>query len=475
MRTGTNKWQTMFAVAIGTFLSAMSSSIINVALPFIGNYFEVDMASLEWVVMAYLLVISSLLIAYGRLGDIWGYKSIYLTGFVIFTAASLLCAISETIHTLIAFRVLQGIGAGMIMAIGPAILTATFPPQERGKALGMIGMVVASALATGPFIGGIMVQFFDWQMVFYLNIPLGILGVVWGSYILPKSIQVNKQAFDYPGAIALFLTLFAILLSLSHGQQWGWSSSQTLSLLGFGLLMLGFFIWWELRHPQPLMDLNLFKIRLFSAASVSALINYMAMFSYIFLIPFYLKDVAGLDPSHIGMLMVVSPLMILLSSPISGTLSDKIGSRTLSSLGLALTCLRLFLLSGLGPAFSPVQLILPLLLFGLGSGLFQAPNSSAIMGSVPKQRLGIASSTIASMRNMGMVMGIAISGAVFNGRLPIYLTKYNQLGYQGQNLQATAFVNAMHDAFLVAALLAVFGVVTSYVRGSQQPLGQPQK
>ena len=475
MQPNNNKWLILSAVAVGTFLSAMSSSIINVALPFIGNYFAVDMVALEWVVMSYLLVISSLLIAYGRLGDMLGYKKIYLTGIIIFTAASLFCALSETIQILIACRVLQGIGAGMVMAIGPAILTATFPPQERGKALGMIGMVVASALATGPFIGGILVQFFDWRMIFYLNIPVGILGVIWGGYILPQNAPQKKQSFDYPGAIALFLTLFALLLALSHGQQWGWGSRQTLSLFIFGLLMLFFFVRWELKHPEPLMDLNLFKIRLFSAASISALINYMAMFAYIFLIPFYLKDVAGLDPSHIGILMVVSPLMILLSSPISGTLSDKIGSRVLSSLGMALTSLSLFLLSNLGTTFKPVQLILPLILFGLGSGLFQAPNSSAIMGSVPKHRLGIASSTIASMRNMGMVMGIAVSGAVFNGRLPIYLSKFNQLGYQDEALHSTAFVNAMHDAFLVAALLAVGGVVTSYVRGNHQPLGQPQK
>lgn len=475
MPTVNKKWLILCAIAIGTFLSAMSSSIINVALPFIGNYFAVDMVALEWVVMSYLLIISSLLIAYGRLRDMLGYKKIYLTGISIFTAASLLCALSPTINTLIACRVLQGIGAGMVMAIGPAILTATFPPQERGKAMGLIGMVVASALATGPFLGGLLLQFFDWRMIFYLNLPLGILGVLWGSYVLPQSTPQKKQRFDFPGALTLFLTLFSILMALSHGQQWGWASGQTLSLLVFGLLMLVFFIWWELRHPEPLMDLSLFKIRLFSAASVSALINYMAMFTYIFLIPFYLKDVLALEASRIGLLMVVSPLIILLVAPISGTLSDKIGSRMLSSLGMALTSLSLFLLSGLGTTFQPLQLILPLALLGLGSGLFQAPNSSAIMGSVPKHRLGIASSTIASMRNMGMVMGIAISGAVFNGRLPLYLTKFNQLGYQGQSLQSTAFVHALHDTFLVATLLAVLGVVTSYVRGNQQPLRQPQK
>lgn len=467
-----NKWLILTVVSVGTFLSAMSSSIVNVALPFIGNYFDVEMVALEWVIMAYLLVISSLLIAYGRLGDMFGYKIIYLSGFVIFTLGATLCALAGSIQQLIGYRVLQGIGAGMIMAMGPAILTAAFAPQERGKAMGFNGMVVASALATGPFLGGILVQLFDWRMIFYMNIPIGIIGVLWGNYILTSDRRVRKQQFDYLGALSLFFTLFSLLLSISHGQQWGWASPQTTLLFAFGLLMLAFFIWWELRHAEPLMDLRLFKIRIFTAASISALLNYMAMFSYIFLMPFYLKEVIDLSPSKIGMIMVISPLVILLSSPVSGMLSDKIGSQLLSSLGMAITCLSLFLLSGLGISLNLMAILLPLGLFGLGSGLFQAPNSSALMGSVPKHRLGIASSTVASVRNIGMVMGIAISGAVFNGRLPGHLTQLNQQGYGGTELHALAFTQAMHDAFLVAAVLAAVGVVTSYVRGNTQPAKQ---
>lgn len=460
------KWKALATVSVGTFLSAMSSSIVNIALPFLGGYFEAEMALLEWVVMAYLLVISSTLLTYGRIGDMYGPKPVYVTGFIIFTLGSLLCGVATSIASLIIFRVVQGIGAGMMMAIGPALLTVSFPPTERGRAMGMIGMVVASALATGPVLGGILVHSFGWRPIFLINLPIGILGAFWAVRVLKPSKVLQKQKFDIPGALALFFTLAPFLLALSHGQSWGWSSPAVLFMLPTSALMLAFFIWWELRVPQPLMDLSLFKIRMFSAAGASALLNFMSMFAVVFLLPFYLKDVAHLSPFAMGLVMAANPLLVLFVAPISGNLSDRIGSRLLSSSGMAVSALALFWLSRLGVDFSMTAVMLALALFGLGSGMFQSPNTSAIMGSVPKNRLGVASGTIASVRNIGMVMGIAVSGAVFNSRLPAYLDKYTRAGHTGDYLQSLSFVGAMHDAYIVAAGLALLGLATSLVRGS---------
>lgn len=464
--TGNYKWMVMITVGIGTFMSAMSSSIVNIALPFMGSTFNADMALLEWVVMSYLLIISSLLLAYGRLGDIYGHKPVYILGLFIFTLGSLLCGLAPDIKSLIFFRVLQGLGAGMVMALGPALLTAAFPPTERGKAMGVIGMVVASALAAGPVLGGILIDSFSWRLIFYINLPVGLFGIIWGSKILKYFKVLNRQKFDFPGALFIFLTLSPFLLALSHGQSWGWTTPAVLGLLIFSILMLIAFIYREITVQEPLMNLALFKIRLFSAASVSALLNFMAMFAVVFLMPFYLKNVAGLPPSQMGLVMTASPLVILVVAPISGNLSDRIGSRLLSSAGMVLSCISLVLLSTLGTESELSSVMLYLALFGLGSGIFQSPNTSALMGSVPKNMLGIASGTIASMRNIGMVMGIAISGAVFNSRLPFYLDSFKETGLSIERVQSLSFTGAMHDAFLVAAALAALGAATSYVRGN---------
>lgn len=467
------KWRAMAAVAVGNFIGPLNGSIVNIALPNITAHFHTTLPTAEWVVMAFLLVISSLLLTYGRLGDMIGHKPVYVSGFFVFTLGSLLCAFAGSIETLIAFRVIQGLGAGMLMAIGPAIVTSAFPARERGKALGIMGMVVAAALASGPVLGGLLVGYFDWRAVFLLNVPIGLFGLFWTAWILAKDKGRAKQTFDVVGALTFSAGLTLLLLVLSKGQEWGWNSAPVLTLGPASLGLLALFVFIERKVPHPMLDLSLFRNRLFTAANASSLLNFMAQFSVYFLLPFYLLDVRHFIPQQAGFLMMASPLVVFVVAPYSGALSDRIGSRLLSSTGMAVMALSLFLLSRIPLDASLPAIAAVLALTGLGVGLFQSPNNSAIMGSVPRHRLGIASGMLATMRNVGMVMGIAVAGAVFAIRHAHHLETLKQSGLSGTALDSLAFTSGMHDAFLAGGVLAAAGVLTSLVRGSEIP-GQQQ-
>jgi EmrB/QacA subfamily drug resistance transporter len=470
-----SKWQVLGAVGVGTFVMALNASMMNIAVPFIGSYFHAPMPVVEWVLMAFLLVISTLLLTFGRLGDMYGFRQIYLLGALIFTASSVLCGIAPSIFILIALRIVQGIGAAMVMAVGPAMITEAFPPQERGKALGFLGVFVACALSFGPTFGGLLLNYAGWQMLFFINVPLCVLVMVW-SYLVLAPRPRTRQSFDLPGAITVFLALGSLLLALSHGEEWGWGSQASLGLLTFAAVFFSLFIWRELTCATPMMELRFFKNRLFSAAVASAVINFVVQYMVVFLLPFYFKEVLRLDAARAGMLLSSFPLVILVVSPLSGTLSDRIGSRGLSSFGMAVSALSLVLLSRLSAQSSVLEIVLPLMLLGLGNGIFQSPNSSALMGSVPRTHLGIAGGILATARNGGMVMGVALAGAVFNHRLPANLAAAAAAGVEKAVIPGVAFTGALHDTLLVGAFVACVGMITSLVRGKPgNVVGPPGK
>ncbi len=466
-----NKWHVLGAVGAGTFIMALNASMMNLAVPFIGAYFQARMPVVEWVLMAYLLVISTLLLTFGRLGDMYGFRKIYLLGCVIFAAGSAFCGLAPSIYLLIAFRLLQGVGAAMVMAVGPAILTAAFPPQERGKALGLLGMFVASALGFGPTLGGLLLNYAGWQFLFYINIPLTLIITLWAAYVLAPAPRKQEQHFDLPGAATLFIALGSLLLAFSHGEDWGWASGAILGLILAATVFFPLFVRQELTCAAPMMELRLFKNRLFAGATVSAVFNFIVQYMVVFLLPFFFKEVLRLDAARAGLLLSAFPLVILVVAPLSGTLSDRIGSRGLSSLGMAVSALALFLLSRLTPASAWPEVVWPLVLLGLGNGIFQSPNSSALMGSVPRSHLGVASGMLATARNGGMVLGVALAGMVFNHRLPVHLAALVEAGVTRSAATSPAFAAALHDAMLVGAAVSVAGIFTSLVRGT--PGGAP--
>lgn len=322
----------MAVVWIGIFMATLDGSIVNVALPTLTDFFKTDITTIEWVVMAYLVTITSLLLSLGRISDMIGRKIIFAGGLAVFTLGSGLCAFSTTEGQLILFRIFQGIGAAMLMATGVAIITHAFPPRERGRAMGLIGTVVAIGSMTGPVLGGFLIQTVGWQSIFYINIPVGIVGTIMALKVLHNDEKSKGQEFDIPGALTLFVSLVALLLALSEGQERGWGSSFIIFLFVASLVIFIIFVFIELRATQPVLDLRHFRNRPFAAANISALISFMAMYSVILLMPFLLQDELKYSPQDVGIVFMAVPLVMSVVSPLSGWLSDRTNSHVLSSI-----------------------------------------------------------------------------------------------------------------------------------------------
>ena len=451
------KWRAMLVVSIGTFMATLDASIVNLALPTLKDYFNTDIATIEWVMLSYLLTVTTLLLTLGRLSDMYGRKPMFLAGLLIFTLGSGLCSLSASAGQLIAFRVVQGLGAAMLMANSTAIITAVFPHTERGKALGLIGTVVSIGYITGPVLGGFLIDRMGWQSIFYINIPVGLLGTVYALKTLKSDQLHDGQKFDTRGAFLMFMSLISLVLVITKGQVLGWDSPAIIGIsLLFAVFLVGFLMV-EKRADQPMVELSLFQNRPFSASNASGFLSFTAMFAVIILMPFYMDEILGYSPEHMGMVFVAIPLVMALVAPVSGWISDRTNSFLLSSLGMAVTCMALLLLGNLDQDATFFDIVVRMGMIGLGMGLFQSPNNSIVMGSVPKERLGIAGGMLAMIRNLGMVTGIAISGAV--------LTSGIQSNQAAGLVYEAAFLGGFHDAFMVAAVICSVGIITSLMRG----------
>lgn len=445
------KWWIFLAVGVGAFMSAMSGSTVNIVLPIITREFGSDIATIEWVITIYLLVVSGMLLSFGRLGDLRGHKLVYVSGFAIFIANSPLCAWSPNVIALITFRALQALGGAMIFSNSAAILTKSFPAAQRGQALGLQATMTYLGLTVGPSLGGWLTSQFGWRSTFYINIPFGLIALLLSLRFIPNDApSANAERFDLIGAATFIAGLILLLLGLNQGHAWGWTSPIILALLALGALTLGAFVFIESRVPHPMLDLHLFERRLFSASTASALLNYVCIYSVTFLMPFYLIQGRALSAADAGMLMTAQPLVMAIAAPLSGTLSDRIGARVPGTLGMAILSLGLFLLSRLGAASPRSEIALALAVVGLGTGIFISPNSSALMGSAPRHRQGIAAGILATARSVGMVFGVGLAGAIFATILA-----------RGQVL-----FDAISAGLLAASGVAALGVITSAVRGT---------
>ncbi len=452
------KWQVLLAVMIGNIMGPLDASIVNTVLPNITNHFQTDIGVAQWVPTVYLLTISSLILLYGRLGDMLGYKKVFITGLAAFTITSVLCALSQSIWMLIAFRSLQGLAAGMMMSVSFAIITSAFPPHERGKALGISAIAISVGLAAGPTLGGLITEHATWRAIFLLNIPIGIFSFLWCLRVIPAGSKKPGQTLDYPGALAALVFLVTILLYSNRGQDWGWLSPAGLIMIAVAILSSLVFIWIEMRSPQPMLNLSLFSNRTFGFANLAALLSFMAIYGAIFLTPFYLVFVLKQSVGTVGIVMAASPLAALMVAPISGIISDRMGTRGLAFLGMGLSCLGLALLSTLNTSSSVMDVVWRLAIFGFGMGIFGSPNNSAVMGNVPPVYLGVASGILAAMRNVGMVLGIGIAAAVLYGIAPITLS-----GQPGSFTPAEIdqFLSGLHWAYITGAILAAASAVVS--------------
>jgi EmrB/QacA subfamily drug resistance transporter len=454
----------LVVVMIGTFMGPFDGSVVNIALPRLTEYFQVPVTTVEWVVVAYLLTISTFLFTFGRLGDMLGLKRVYLAGFFVFVGGSLACSLAPNVWVLVWARVAQAVGAGMLFAMGPAIVTKNVPPQQRGQALGYVGISVAAGLAVGPTLGGLIIGALDWRWIFLVNLPVGLVAGLLAYRVLPPDTR-TKQRFDPAGAAFSFLTLFPLLLALSKGETWGWGTPLVIGLVVTSLLGGAAFIYTETHVAQPLLDLDLFRNRLFSAATASAAASYMVIATVVFIMPFYLIQVRGFPVEKAGLLLTPLPLMTALVGPFAGGLSDRIGSRVLSTTGMLVSLIGVLLLTTLSQTTPMWGVALRVGILGLGMGLFSSPNTSAIMGSVSRARIGIASGTVATARNVGQVMGVSMAGMVLAVREPVYIARLAAT-VTPEAASKAAFLSAAHDAAWVAAGVCVLGILASLVRGS---------
>ncbi len=458
------KWYVMAAVAMSTFLATIDGSIVNVALPTLVRELGADFATVQWVVLAYLLTLATLLLSMGRLGDMVGKKPVYTTGFVVFTTGSVLCGLAPAVEWLVAFRVVQAVGASMILALGMAIVTEAFPPSERGRALGLNGTMVSVGIVVGPTLGGLIIDSLSWHWIFFVNLPIGIAGTLMALRFVPSLKPAGRQRFDFAGAAALFGGVLALLLALTIGQRIGFGDTRVLLLVAGSLALLAVFVTIERRDSQPMIDLGLFRNRLLSVNLVSGLLSFVSMGGTIILMPFMLENVLGYSTREVGLLMATVPLGIGVVAPISGALSDRVGTRPITVIGLLFMLFGFYAMSTLDLETTTLGYILSFLPVGIGMGIFQSPNNSAVMGSVPRQRLGVASGLLSITRTLGQTMGIAIVGALWASRTLFHHGSAVPGGATGA--PAGAQVAGLHDTFLVvmglialAVSLSVWGLV----------------
>ena len=456
-----NRWLILFNVVLMTFMSCLDSSIINVALPVMSKQLSVSMAAIEWVVTSYLIVISSTILFFGRLGDIKGKAKIFKFGIILFTIGSLLCGISINLPMLVISRCIQAIGAAGAMATNQGIIAQVFPVNERGRALGITGTFVALGTMIGPPLGGFIVSILSWKYIFLINLPIGLLTFIMGIRILPSSKKVTDEKLDIKAAILFSVGIVLLFGSLIQGHTMGYKNPIILSGFIVSILAMILFVAVERRTEMPMLQLSIFKNKLFSLSIFCAFTSFIGIAASNIIQPFYLQDVMKLSPSIAGLFMMVYPIVLSVVAPISGYLSDKIGSEFLTFLGLSLTSVGLFFMSTLNENSSMRLLVVFIVTMSLGNGLFQSPNNSLVMATVPKSKLGIAGSINALVRNLGMVVGVSLATTLLYNRMS------EKIGYPVVSYvkgREDVFIYGMKYVYITLGGVCVLGAVLTALR-----------
>ncbi|MDF5721739.1 MAG: MFS transporter [Rhizonema sp. PD37] len=451
------KWWAMLGVGLGVLMFTIDTSIVNIALPTLVHVFHTNFATIQWVVLSYLLVVTAVVLGAARLGDMLGKKQLYLGGLILFTFSSLLCGLAPGDYWLIGFRALQGLGAVMISALGAAIVTEVFPQSERGRALGIIGAVVSLGVALGPTVGGLLINIAGWRTIFLVNVPIGIFASFVVLRSVPPSIRNNKkQRFDWLGALIMTVILVCFAVGMTEGQNHGFTSSKTLLLLAIAAIGLVSFLWLESHITQPMLDLQMFRNMQFSLSLLTALLVFVVITGVIFITPFFLELVLHYSTQKVGLLLAVSPVLGGIFAPFSGNLSDRFGTRIISLIGLLLMTIGCLAISTFDAHLTELGYIVRVVPYGIGFGMFQSPNNSAILGQVPPERLGIASGLLSLSRTLGQTTGLAIMSTLF-----ALLTLSGSFATDVTTAPPEALVIGYQQTFRIAAilLLAAVGLV----------------
>lgn len=447
------RWAVLLVTTLAGFLIPFMGSSVNIALPTIGKELSMHAVALGWVATSYLLASAMLLVPFGRLADIYGRKKVFSIGMIIYTVGSLVAALSNSAAMLIATRVVQGIGGSMLFSTGVAILTSVFPARERGRALGINVAAVYLGLSAGPFLGGLLTQYFGWRSVFLLNVPLGLIVIAAVFWKLRGDwAEAKGERFDIAGSVIYSLTLVALI--------YGFTLLPGVSgaiLIAAGALGLSIFVWWEMRADSPVLNIGLFRQNtVFAMSNLAALINYSATFAVAFLLSLYLQYIKGLSPRDAGIILVAAPVVQAIFSPMAGRLSDRVEPRIVASAGMGLTAVGLLMFTFLDGNTGLGYIVVSLMILGLGFALFSSPNTNAVMSSVESRFLGVASATLATMRQMGMMLSMGLAMLLFAlniGRVQIAPEHYPML------------ITSVHTAFIIFTVFCAVGIFASLARG----------
>jgi EmrB/QacA subfamily drug resistance transporter len=462
------KWWALSCTSLGMLLATINSGTLIIALPDLERSLHASLLGLVWVILVYMIASTVLVLTAGRLSDLFGRKKAYVAGFAIFSAASLGAGFSSGETELILWRILQGVGGALLFANAAAIVADAFPREELGLAMGTNTMVAAVGLVIGPVLGGALVKI-SWHWVFWFNVPLGILGTVWGSLILRELVAGERErGLDPLGTVAYLLGLTGLVYGVSRGGLAGWGDPLVIAGLALAVVFLPLFVWIERSARQPMLDLSIFRDRLFAAASGAAFINGLSRFALMFLFVFYFQGAQGASPIKAGIELAPMALTMLVASPVAGVIADRRGSRALAAAGMVVSAVGLAGMTTLQAHTGYFWSALWLGIVGIGSGMFNSPNTAAMMGTVPDHRRGIAAGARVMLQNTGAVLSIAFVLAVVTSAVPktVLFKIFSGLASGLSDSQLAPFISNMHLALWVLAATSLIGAGVSLLRPS---------
>ena len=465
------KWWTLGAVSFGLFMIMLDNTVVNVALPSIQRDLNIGISELEWVVNGYALTFAVFMLTGGKLADLYGRRTIFIVGLAIFTLASLACGLAPGAGMLIGARVVQGVGAALMNPATLSIITATFPPRQRGMAIGIWAGVSALALAIGPLVGGVITQHLSWNWIFFINIPVGILAIAVARLVIRESRDTSaEQRLDLPGLASSAVGLFALTYGLIEANKYGWTSGRILGLFALAVVSLVVFVLLELHQRVPMLDLSLFRNPTFAGANSVMLLVALAMFGVFFYVSLYVQNVLHYSPTQAGATFLPMTLCVVFLAPIAGRVSDRVGSRWLIAAGMTLVAGSLVIFAQLDQNSTWWDIFPGLLIGGAGMAMSMAPTTATAMHAVAVDKAGVGSAVLNSMRQVGGSLGIAVMGAI--------VASY--VHHQPPDPRALPeFIQGFQHALLVAAGIAFSAAVIAVAtlrkpEHAEEPSGVPE-
>ncbi len=449
------KWWTLAAVSFGLFMIMLDNTVVNVALPAIQDDLAADLSQLQWIVTGYALSFAALMLIGGKLADAYGRRLLFVAGIVLFTGASLWCGLADSGEMLIAARVVQGVGAALMNPATLSIIAATFPPKERGMAIGIWAGVSALALAIGPLVGGLLTEHLSWHWIFFVNVPVGVIAVAASFLLITESKDETHESLDLPGLATSALGLFALTYGLIEANEYGWTSARIVGVFVVAVVALVSFVVIERRRRSPMLDLSLFRSGTYAGANLAMLLVALAMFGVFFFVSLYMQNVLGYSAVQAGAAFLPMTVLVILVAPIAGKLSDRHGSRWLMTIGMILLGVQLLYLSQLGPDASFWNLVPGFVVGGLGMSMAMTPTAAAATRAVPVHKAGVGSAVLNAMRQVGGSVGIALMGAIVANQAS------GRPGVDG-------FMAGFERALLVAALVAFAGAIVAFALVRQE-------